>query len=199
MKALEGMGSLRSVVLSGDKIHVLVDDPVEGERMIWSPGHLARIPEFVPASRPLAIYGRGPVWLASALAALTLPESFAIFDARYGWLLPPPVLFREGDADVKVNVLPFQGQDAWVEIELPGGTLEPYEISLNPIPSQVGIVLSGKIPRWLFATLVHKLAPDHEWFAVDDPRLSQAIIVHSNSSSHYPGDTLLRLVEPHET
>jgi len=34
MKALEGMESLRSVVLSGDKIHALVDDPVEGEKMI---------------------------------------------------------------------------------------------------------------------------------------------------------------------
>ena len=34
MRALEVMESLRSAVLSGDKIHVLVDDPGEGERLI---------------------------------------------------------------------------------------------------------------------------------------------------------------------
>ena len=34
MKVLEGIESLRSLVLSGDKIHILVDDPREGERVI---------------------------------------------------------------------------------------------------------------------------------------------------------------------
>jgi ABC-2 type transport system ATP-binding protein len=34
MKKLEGNDSLRSLVLSGDKIHALVDDPQEGERVI---------------------------------------------------------------------------------------------------------------------------------------------------------------------
>lgn len=178
--------------------------PVEGERTIWSPGHLAHISALIPPSKPLSIYGRGPVWLASALAALTLPESFVIFDARYGWLSPPSLRFlestsslvnTEGTADLKIKALPFQDQDAWVEIELPGGTLEPYEINLPPFPPQTqgGLVLSGKIPRWLFATLVHHLAPNHAWLAVDDPRLSQAIIVSSNSHSHRVGDTLPRL------
>lgn len=183
--------------------------PVEGERTTWSPAHLARLPDFVTPSKPWAIYGRGPVWLAAALAALTLPESFAIFDARYGWLLPPPIRFLESasllandedDADVKVNVLPYQGQDVWVELDLPGGTLEPYDVSLTPFPrpTQGGLVLSGKIPRWLFATLIHHLAPQHAWLAVDDPRLSQAIIVHSNTPSHCPGESLPRLVQPPE-
>jgi ABC-2 type transport system ATP-binding protein len=34
MKILEGVESLRGLVLSGDKIHVLVDDPQRGERVI---------------------------------------------------------------------------------------------------------------------------------------------------------------------
>jgi ABC-2 type transport system ATP-binding protein len=34
MKVLEGVESLRSMVLTGDKIHVLVDDPGEGEKAI---------------------------------------------------------------------------------------------------------------------------------------------------------------------
>lgn len=34
MKILEGRGAFRSLVLSGDKIHILVDEPEEGERAI---------------------------------------------------------------------------------------------------------------------------------------------------------------------
>lgn len=34
MKILEGVGAFRSLVLSGDKIHILVDDPQMGERVI---------------------------------------------------------------------------------------------------------------------------------------------------------------------
>jgi ABC-2 type transport system ATP-binding protein len=34
VKVLEGLKTIRSLVLSGDKIHALVDDPEEGERMI---------------------------------------------------------------------------------------------------------------------------------------------------------------------
>jgi CRISPR-associated protein Csx3 len=167
--------------------------PVEGERTIWSPKHLARVPEFVQASKPVAIYGRGPVWLVSALVARTLPESYAIFDARYGWLAPPPIRFQQNGTNLIATVLPFQASDAWVEVEIQNRIIEPYEIIMNPIQSKGGIVLSGKLPRWLFAALTHALAPEHSWVAVDDPRLSQAIVVHSNSSSVRPGDSLQRL------
>jgi len=167
--------------------------PVDGERMTWSPSHLKLIPKFVTASTPLAIYGRGPVWLASALAAHALPETFAIFDARYGWLLPPPIHFGEPEANVKVRSQPYQIHAAWIDLELPGGTLEPYEISLDLVHSGGGIVLSGKIPRWLFATLTHRLAPDHDWIAVDDPRLERAIVVHSRLFDVQPGDVLARV------
>jgi ABC-2 type transport system ATP-binding protein len=34
MKILEKTGSFRSIVLSGDKIHVFVDDPLKGEKLI---------------------------------------------------------------------------------------------------------------------------------------------------------------------
>ena len=34
VKVLEGVKTIRRLVLSGDKIHALVDDPEEGERMI---------------------------------------------------------------------------------------------------------------------------------------------------------------------
>jgi hypothetical protein len=34
MKMLEGNKSLHSLVLSGDKIHAMVEDPLEGERVM---------------------------------------------------------------------------------------------------------------------------------------------------------------------
>ena len=34
IKMLEGIELLRSIVLSGDKIHILVDDPIKGERVV---------------------------------------------------------------------------------------------------------------------------------------------------------------------
>jgi CRISPR-associated Csx3 family protein len=161
--------------------------------MTWSPKHLALLSDLVPASQPLAIYGRGPVWLTAALAALTLPESFAIFDARYGWLRPPPIHFDGKDAGLKAITHPYPAQDSWIAIELPGGTLEPDAITLPRLHPQGGLVLSGKIPRWLFATLVHALAPAHDWIAVDDPHLLRAVVVHSNTPSRRAGDTLPRL------
>jgi CRISPR-associated protein Csx3 len=169
--------------------------PVEGERTIWSPKHLARLSDLVPASQPLAVYGRGPVWLASALAACALPSSFAIFDARYGWLYPPSVHFSQTNTNLETRAVSYQGDNTWLEIGIPGGTLEPGELTLNPVPGPNGIAISGKLPRWLFATIVHALAPDHDWIAVDDPRLDQAIIVHSNISSRGPGDVLPRLMK----
>lgn len=167
--------------------------PVEGERTIWSPSHLTHLSDLVPASQPLAIYGRGPVWLASALAALCRPSQFAIFDARFGWLHPPIITFRQADTNVEVKILHYRDEDIWLEIGTRGGTLEPIEIILNPIPNKHGIVISGKLPRWLFATIVHTLASTHDWIAVDDPRLVQAIVVYSKNPSIRPGDVLPRL------
>lgn len=168
----------------------LLSVPMDGERITWDPRHLARIPEFISPSKPWAIYGRGPVWLASALAARTLPETFAIFDARYGWLLPAALRFGGQETDLTLRSVPYQPQSAWLEIELPGGTLEPYDISLDPIPAGGGLVLSGKIPRWLFATLTHNLAPQHDWLAVYDPRMERAVVVHSGHPEIRPGDVL---------
>lgn len=79
-----------------------------------------------------------------------------------------------------------------------GRTLEPGDIVINPIPDKHGLIISGKLPRWLFATLVHKLAENHDWIAIDDPRLAQAIVVYSKVPSIRTGDILPRL-EKHKS
>lgn len=171
--------------------------PLEGKIHIWSPHHLRQLLEIVPSARAYAIYGRGPVWLAAALAARSLPEPYAMFDARFGWLDSIPVRFSADGVNLKVNTVPFQGGNIWLELGIPGGTLEPGEIIIQPLSPGEGVVLSGKLPRWLFAALVHTLAPDHTWLAIDDPRLARAIVVHSNVASVRPGDVLPRLAAVH--
>jgi CRISPR-associated protein Csx3 len=167
--------------------------PADGERTTWSPAHLRRIREELPPHAPGAIYGRGPVWLAAALAAHTLPEPCAIFDARYGWLFPPEVRFGTRGRNVKTKARPFMEGDTWLEIELPDVTLEPGRIVMETVEGQGGIALSGKLPRWLFTALARRFAPGHAWVAVDDPRFDRAIVVHSNSASVRAGDVLARL------
>lgn len=169
--------------------------PVQGERAVWSPKHLDRLAEAAPMSAPLAIYGRGPVWLASALAARAAPSLFAIFDARYGWMLPTAIKFDDPNANLGMKVFPFVDEGVWLQLEIPGGTIEPDHITLPSIPPGVGLVLSGKLPRWLFAFIVHKLAPDHDWIAIDDPRLNQAIVVYSQNASISVGTVYARLSE----
>jgi CRISPR-associated protein Csx3 len=166
--------------------------PHEGERTTWSPSHLTRISEFVPKSQPIAVYGRGPVWLASALAANAFPSPYTIYDARYGWLHPPEVHFHHENINLQVNISPLNEEDTWLEILLKNGTREPVEIVMNPIDSKGGVVISGKMPRWLFTTLTCALVPGHEWVAIDNPTMGQAIVVHSNTPSKQVGDVLPR-------
>jgi len=167
--------------------------PVGDRGTVWSPKHLASLSDLVPASQSLAVYGRGPVWLASALAALAVPSPFAIFDARFGWLYPQAIQFSQLNTNLETKSTAYQGKDTWLEISIPGGTIEPGELILNPIPNNNGIVLSGKLPRWLFATITHTLAMSHDWIAIDDPRLNQAIVVFSRNPSTRVGDALPRL------
>ncbi len=168
--------------------------PVDGKNPVWSPGHIAHLPDFVPQGVPLSIYGRGPVWLAAALAVHALPAPCSIFDARFGWMILPDVSFSQQGVNLESKVSSMKEGDAWLEIELPDGTLEPGEIIMRPALGRKGIVISGKLPRWLFAALARKLAPEHEWIGVDVPNANQVVVIYSNDQDVRRGDVLPRPV-----
>jgi len=178
-----------------------LDVPSTGAGAKWEPGHLARIGSLVPAAEPCAIYGRGPVWLAAALAVRALPAPCALFDARYGWITVPEVTFRKRGGNIKVQIslmamdcaTTMNKNGCWLEVKLPGGILEPEKVLMPTVMvGTEGIAISGKLPRWLFAALARKFAPERNWIGIDDPKLAQVIIVHSNNPSLRPGNVLLR-------
>lgn len=164
--------------------------PTHEQRQTWEPAHLRQVSRFVPAGCSLGVYGPGPVWLMAALAVLALPAGAAIFDARFGWLEVPQVIFdcQPGQAEVRVGH--FDSDRCLVEVHLPEGVIEPDPIHFPQLQPGLGVILSGKLPAWYFSALARALAARCAWTAIYDPRLERAVVVFSQAANLRPGDTL---------
>ncbi len=157
----------------------------------WEPHNLPRVREEIASGQPRALYGRGPVWLAAALAVHALPAPYAIFDARYGWLPIPES--EEGESDfLKVQTQPASEIEAdWVNVSITNQLLEPQtRLFLPRLQGERGVILSGKMPRWLFAVLARKMANERPWIAIHVPSKNIAIVVSSQVEAQKIGDTL---------
>ncbi len=145
----------------------------------WSPEELPAALARVPL-QPHALYGRGPVWLTAALAAHLHPHPIWLFDAHFGWVRLPQV---QGGPHPHwhITLRPLPWAD-WAEIR----PTEPF-VPLGPVPwpegspSQRGIVLSGKLPRWALAAWVRHLLPQRPWVALYEPRRQRAVVVASRT------------------
>lgn len=72
-----------------------------------------------------------------------------------------------------------------------GGVIEPHQLAdiIPPIVNtQKGVVISGRGPVWLYATLVHHYHPT-PWVATYDPRLG-AVVVQSHCKDVKIGDVI---------
>lgn len=72
-----------------------------------------------------------------------------------------------------------------------GGITDPTEVfstNLPDIPQNIGVILSGRGPIWLYARLIHYYHPTR-WIAIHDPRLGY-IVVQSHTKEHYEGEIL---------
>jgi CRISPR-associated protein Csx3 len=157
---------------------------------------LKELARTLPEGEPWAIYGRGPVWLASFLSLHAAPAPIVLFDTRYGWVNLPEIRFRAGgNPDIAIWIKTWGEMDAlWVDLKLFETEIVPGEIKIPLIEGENrGLVLSGALPRWLFAGLVRTLAPKCQWLAIDDPAMERVVVVHSNHSSWQIGDSLPRL------
>ena len=79
-----------------------------------------------------------------------------------------------------------------VDIAIEGGTCEPADLKSLVIPTvkgNKGVVLNGRAPIWVFATLVHHFHAT-QWVATNDPRQSGAIVVESHKSGVSVGDVI---------
>lgn len=84
-----------------------------------------------------------------------------------------------------------------VEIVLTKGVITPEELSnlIKVIEDKVqpgsseGIILSGRLPVWVFTALGHVFHP-RPWVATYDPRLSGGVVVASHTADIAVGDVI---------
>lgn len=152
----------------------------------WQPRDLPAILDYLPPQTPLALYGIGPTWLYAAVAGYTFPAPFYQFDARRGWVEPVSITIAKNiggpvkiavekakdclslTLDIRPDYLPYQPE---------------LELALPPVPDTGGVILSGKLPIWLYTGLVH-FYRQAAWVALYYPYLDQAVVI---STGDIPG------------
>jgi len=165
----------------------------------WQPSDIPAVLNYLPEDQPLAIYGRGPNWLYAAIACYIHPAPFFLFDVRLGWVEAPLLRVGNPDPDAGLRVqrelrpdavqLTFHVQDAYLDIT----EAETLRVPCTPergtpergtpergTPGR-GIILSGKLPHWLWAALVR--ACQAPWIAVFQPQVRGAVVVASDSAA----------------
>jgi CRISPR-associated protein Csx3 len=160
----------------------------------WLPHHLPRVLDYLPQATPLGLYDRGPNWLYAALALYAQPEPLYQFDVRLGWVRPPELCIGQPAEDSPLQAVLSQRSDhTRIELVLREAYLDYSEVDglcVPPVPADRGIVLSGKLPLWLWTAvaLAYQSAP---WLAVYQPQLrDQAVVVKSQTASLSPGQLI---------
>lgn len=148
----------------------------------------------LPKDEPLAIYGRGPVWLYAALAAFCYPAAYEVFDVRQGWVKPPTLTKATQDDPARVRWDSIAESFAYVHVQMSpqGGYLDYRDMVGLPVPdvsSGKGLILNGKFPNWLWAALVRTYI-DHPWIAVYIPSNQGAVVVYSQTEDMPVGKEL---------
>lgn len=157
----------------------------------WAPGDLPAILDYLPEGQPLALYGRAPNWLCAAVALHTLPEEFWIFDVRLGWTQAPTLARGPVKADAALHVQIEPGPESTlVTFSLPDAYLDISEVGDLTLPHlpDGGLLLSGKLPLWLWAALARAL--DAPWIAVYQPRAGGAVVVRQRGAGPPVGSVL---------
>ena len=184
-------------VIDLDRLARTFDVPFEGERAIWEPRHLPDVLDYLPEHTSLGFYGRGPNWLYAAVALLARPEPFYQFDVRLGWVIPPTLRLGVSAADAPLEThlrvragyahMAFSITKAYLDFTEAEGLVTPT------IPTDQGVVLSGKLPLWLYTALALTYAPCTPWLAVYQPQLEDKAVVVSSRSPGRPVGGQVRL------
>ncbi len=145
----------------------------------WEPHMLPNLVGELPKG-PLALYGAAPTWAFGAVAAATT-ESLCQFDAAWGWM-EPPALVVNGEPACEFRLTRKGADVLFLEVRLPGGYVLPEELDgsgVPPVPAEAGLIVSGKLPLWLYTALVRAYAPLVRWVAIYQPQQEGAVVVAS--------------------
>lgn len=142
---------------------------------IWfEPSHLARLPILLDKGSTIALYGRMPMWLVAAIAALTAPAPLYWFDARhYGWVKVPAIRRHADGSHREFSLLPQVEENAIRLVYVPQSDITVLNIlravKAPRLPTEAGIIFDGRMPGWLWAALARAYR-HHPWLAARDPR-----------------------------
>jgi CRISPR-associated protein Csx3 len=163
-----------------ERLARLLHVSAEGERFAWQPQHLPPLLDALPAREPLALYGRGPNWLYAATVAQAIPAPFWQFDVRLGWAQTPEITPGTPSAAMPlITELSDAGTHAMLELSIPAAYLDyddTASLRIPEIPGTPGLIISGKLPNWLWTSLV-RAYQNAEWIGVYQPMLKGAVVV----------------------
>lgn len=160
----------------------------------WRPSDIPSVLAYLPAAEPIAIYGRGANWLYAALAGHAQPAAFFQFDPRLGWV-KMPTLRVSSDAQPSMvhwqiaeqadaQQLEMHISDTYIDFD------EVNQLQLPSLPSDKGLVISGKLPLWLLTGVVCAYiqhAPELPFISAFQPQVGN-VIVAARQPSHAVGD-----------
>jgi len=187
------------MTLDLDRLARTLNVPCRGEQPDWAPHHLPGALDYLPEATALGVYGRGPVWLYAALVLYAYPEPFYQFDIRLGWVKPPQLIIGESArADLQVR-LDQRSDHVRIEAGLCEAHLDYTQVEglgVPPVPSDSGIVISGRLPMWLWTAiaLAYRSLP---WLAIYQPQLQdKAVVIHSRVAQLSVGQLVHSPVAP---
>ena len=164
---------------------------------VWSPSYLESLLAELSTQEPLCVYGRGPDWLYGALALHARTQHFYQFDQCLGWIEPP--LLQPGTPDLVsqsiVRITPETREGTFLVTIRPVHNyldyVEATQLVFPEPPPDHGVIVSGKLPLWLFTALARFYAErDVPWIALNYARVNQAFVIYSRVSTHVIGGVL---------
>ncbi len=168
----------------------------------WTTDLMRRLLAELPAQNMMAVYGRGPNWLYGALALHAGTQPLYQFDARLGWVMPP-ILRASTSAQPPQSVIDVKedkdDNDQYVIRIYPVHNYLDYseaeQLVFPDPPPQRGVIVSGKLPLWLFTALARFYAQRNvPWIALNDAHDNRPVVIYSQVMTHTIGEILPTLV-----
>lgn len=175
------------------QLHTLAPDTEE-----WTTDLLEPLLANVPAQAALAVYGRAPNWVYGALALHAGTQAFYQFDAVLGWVCMP-TLHTGTSGQLMQSPLhiypPYKDDDQYAILMHPIHNYLDYteadQLEFPEPPPDLGVIVSGKLPLWLFTALARFYANRNvPWIALNDARDNQAVVIYSRVEAYPIGEIL---------
>ncbi len=174
-------------VIHLDRLARTLGVSLDSDEVRWEPQHVPLVLDYLPEKTPLALYGRGTNWLHTAVALLASPSPFAHFDPRLGWVAARQLSIGPPGGGYPVQFQLYRTPD-YVHLEaLPQSPYLEYgeldALSIPPLPARAGVILSGRIPYWLYTSMAISYR-ESSWIGVYQPQLKCAVVAYSTDPSH---------------